>query len=201
MSSDSDITAQDPDAGMAPPPPPPPPPVRPRLPRRRIIGGRAATAAVAGGLVVGGITGGYVLTHAATTPTPGATPGVATPCSHGHHGGAAAFRQDLEQTAGVIGISVTQLETELEGGKTIAAVAAEHHVAAATVVNALVAAESSEVDQRVASGRITAAQGAAEKAETTQRVTDEVNGTRPDGGFGRWGAGAHGPGGGSAPTS
>ncbi len=83
--------------------------------------------------------------------------------------------------ATAIGISTTQLQTEMTAGKTIAAIATEHNSTAAKVISALVASENSEVDQRVSSGQITAAQGAQEKTQTTQRVTDLVNGTRPDG--------------------
>ena len=55
------------------------------------------------------------------------------------------------------------------------------------MINALVASENKEIDQRVSSGQITAAQGTQQKTQTQQRVTDEVNGTRPAGG--PWGQG------------
>ncbi len=92
--------------------------------------------------------------------------------------------EDQQVIATAIGITTTQLQTELTAGKTVAAVAKAHNVAAATVISALVKSENSEIDQRVSSGQITAAQAAQDKAMTTQRVTDMVNGTEPAHGFG-----------------
>ena len=179
-----------PDPEMAPPPPPPPPPSR-----RRIIGRRGATAAVATGLVVGGVAGGYVISQAAS-PTPAATasPGAGTNAPPDHPGGFAgggssARAQDLQQAAGAIGVTSTQLQTELSAGKTIATVAKEHNVTSATVIATLVSDENSEIDAAVTSGQLTQAQATQMKRQTTQRVTDFVNGTEP----------AHGPGGPGGP--
>jgi ribosomal protein L10 len=93
--------------------------------------------------------------------------------------------EDQQVIATAIGISTTQLQTELTAGKTIAAIATEHKVTAAKVSSALVASENAEIDQRVSSGQMTAAQGAQLKTGTVQRVTAEVNGTESPGGFGR----------------
>lgn len=191
MDDSTDLSAH-PDADLAPPPPPPPPPP-PR--RRSVLGRRGATAALASGLVIGGIAGGYVITEAATatpsaTTTPATTPGpsTGTPALPGHPGGdcsgggPASRAEDQQVVATAIGISTTQLQTEETAGKTIAAIATEHHVAVSKVVSALVASENAEIDQRVSSGQITAAQGAQQKSTTTQRVAAEVNGTRPPAG-------------------
>jgi hypothetical protein len=177
------------DAGLVPPPPPPPPSMRPS--RRRVIGSRTAAAAVAGGLVVGGIAGGYVISQAATSsPSASASPAAGAPHQHGFAGGgAAAHSQDLQQVATAIGITTAQLQTEMSAGKTIAAIAKEHNVAAATVISALVADENAEIDAAVSSGHLTQAQAAQMKTQTTQRVTDFVNGTMR----------AHGPGGPGGP--
>ena len=125
-------------AEIAPPPPPPAPPAR----RRGIgLGRKSAAAAVAGGLVVGGIAGCYVVSHAAT-PSPSAS---STAGPFGWHGGSgrpggfggpgmASRTEDLSQAAAAIGITEAQLQTELSAGKTIAAVATEHKVGVATVV-------------------------------------------------------------------
>jgi hypothetical protein len=174
------------------PPPPPPPPAPPR--RRPLLGRRGATAALAGGLMAGGIAGGYMIAHAAT-PSPSASasaPSTAAPAEGAHrggecgpgHAGGPGRAGDQQVVAGALGLTTAQLQTEEAAGKTIAAIATEHHVAVSKVVSALVASENAEIDARVAGGQITAAQGAQMKAMTTQRVTDEVNGTRP----------AHGPG-------
>jgi hypothetical protein len=180
-------------ADLAPPPPPPPPP----LPRRKpLLGRRSATAALAGGLVVGGIAGGYVITQAATpSPSATATPGAsanppaaapAVPAVPGHPGGdcgpgggPGAQAEDQQVVATALGLTTTQLQTEETAGKTIAAMAKEHNVDVNKVITAWVASENAEIDKRVSSGQITATQGAQEKTSTTQRVTAEVNGTRP----------------------
>ncbi len=137
----------DPDSGpptwLTPPPPPPPPAAGPT--RRRLIGRRGATVAVASGLVMGGVAGGYVISHAAS-PSPSATAGPSSGSApDGRHGppgfaggGAAARTQDLQQVAGAIGITPTQLQTEMSAGKTIAAIAKEHNVAASKVITTLV---------------------------------------------------------------
>jgi hypothetical protein len=187
MHGDTDSTDINPqEADMA--PPPPPPPAVPG-PRRRLIGNRTATAAVAGGLVVGGIAGGYVISHAATaSPSASASPSAGSGSAtvpHGHGGaGPAAQTEDLSQVASAIGISVTQLQTELTAGKTIAAIATEHSVAPTAVISTLVTDENAEVDAALKSGQITEAQATQMKPQTTQRVTAFVNGTAP----------AHGPG-------
>jgi hypothetical protein len=169
-----------PDA-QTPPPPPPPPPAR----RRAAIGRRGATAALAGGLVVGGIAGGYMITQAATTSTP--TPSASTPAGagHAHPGGDPAARTlDLQQAAAVIGITEADLQTAMTGGQTIAAVATSHSVSPAAVISTLVTNENAEIDASVSSGQLTATQATQMKSQTTQRVTDFVNGTRPAGGPG-----------------
>ncbi|HWF57986.1 MAG TPA: hypothetical protein VG520_06515 [Candidatus Dormibacteraeota bacterium] len=176
---------------MAPPPPPPPPASRPS--RRQLIGRRGATAAVATGLVVGGVAGGYVISHAATTPsaTAGPSAGNTTPPSHPGRfgGGSAAHTQDLQQTAGALGVTSAQLQTEMSAGKTVAAIAKEHNVDPAKVIATLVSDENSEIDAAVTGGRLTQAQATQLKSQTTQRVTDFVNGTAP----------ARGPGGPGGP--
>ncbi len=201
MRGDSENTAMGPgNPEMAPPPPSPPPPPPPAHgSRRRVIGRRGATAAVASGLVVGGIAGGYVISRAASAPSASASPsagsGSATaPSDHGDRSGFAgagpeARTQDLQQVAGAIGITATQLQTEMTAGKTIAAIAKEHNVDAATVIATLVTDENAEIDAAVTAGQLTQAQATQMKTQTTQRVTDMVNGIEP----------AHGPGGPGGP--
>ena len=185
-----DIDTSSTDEAFAPPPPPPPPAPRSR---RAAIGRKGAAVAVASGLVVGGIAGGYVISQAAS-PTPSAS---ASPTAPNHTGpprgfagaGPAARTQDLQQVATAIGITTTQLQTELTAGKTIAAIATEHNVTAAAVISTLVADENAEIDAALKAGTLTSAQAAQMKTQTTQRVTEMVNGTVP----------AHGPGGRGAP--
>ncbi|TME46952.1 MAG: hypothetical protein E6I55_06690 [Chloroflexi bacterium] len=70
---------------------PPPPPLDPPVDAPRRLGGLGRTRAVillAGGLILGGGIGGYVIASAATTPSPSASPspgsGSSTmhPCPH-----------------------------------------------------------------------------------------------------------------------
>lgn len=142
--------------------------------------------------MAGGVAGGYMIAHAATpSASPSASaPSISAPAEPGHPGGdcgpghaeGAGRAEDQQVVATALGLTMAQLQTEESAGKTIAAIASEHHVAVSKVVSALVASENAEIDKRVSSGQIIAAQGAQMKAMTTQRVTDEVNGTHPAGG-------------------
>jgi hypothetical protein len=192
-------------------------PPRPRL--GGILRRRAASIAALGGLAVGGIAGGYVVTQAASSPSPSpsatATPGQASPngsgvpTGPGPQGGGACMHglqsEDLSLVAGAIGISSSDLQTALQNGQTIAAVAKAHNVDVNKVISAWVASENKEIDDRVASGQITSAQATQMKQQTQQRITDEVNGTHTGGGpGGPGGPGAFGFGGpppGGAPPS
>ena len=112
------------------------------------------------------------------TPPTGATPGTGTPEGNGPagmgggeggrgHGGfgggfGGGFRggrgADLTAAATALGITSDALKTELQAGKTIADVAKEKGVDVQKVIDALVAAETANI---------------------TQRVTNEVNGVKP----------------------
>ena len=192
------------DAALSPPPAQRPP----SLVRRRVAG-----AAVVTGLVAGGMAGGFVISQAASTiasPSPGVSPspngsgGGSGPAACGNHG--AGRQEDLQVVATTIGISLSDLQTALQNGQTIAAVAKAHNVDVNKVISALVASENAEVDSAVKAGRITQAQATQIKAQTQQRITDMVNGTPPPMGgprgfggprgdfFGGPGAGAPAPG-------
>jgi hypothetical protein len=100
----------------------------------------------------------------------------------GHHGpgglGGRAF--DGEVLAGLLGIDVATLRTELESGSTIAEIAAAHGVDAQTVIDALVAEAKSHLDLSVSNGRLTQEEADAKLAELTERITDRVNNGRPE---------------------
>lgn len=156
---------------------------------RRLPGGltrRSAAVVTAAGLMTGGLLGGYMVTHAAT-PSPSAGSGAATSPTEesregGHRDGARASRaEDEQQVADAIGISLGQLQAEERAGSTIAAIARNHSVDPQKVIDALVAAESKEIDAAVTAGTITQAQGDADKAATTARVTGDVNGVHREG--------------------
>jgi hypothetical protein len=93
---------------------------------------------------------------------------------HGPIGDAA----DQKVVADAIGISTSQLLTELQAGKTVAQVAQAHGADTAKVVSALVAEETKEVDDAQAAGKITKAQADTKKAGLQQRVQNLVNGVR-----------------------
>jgi hypothetical protein len=96
----------------------------------------------------------------------------------GNHGfGRNETVSDLSVVAKAIGITEADLQTALDGGQTIAAVAKAHNVNIQVVIDALVADGENELAAEVTSGRITQAQADAQKAEVIQRATEEANGT------------------------
>lgn len=78
-------------------------------------------------------------------------------------------------TADALGMDRTELVAELQGGKTIAQVAAEHDVALETIVDAFVAPREERLAELVAAGQIT--QDAADSLLATMRanVTSHLN--------------------------
>lgn len=94
---------------------------------------------------------------------------------HGRHhrGPNAAF--DGEVVAGLLGIDVETLRSELRAGKTVAAIATEQGVDVATVIAALVDEAESHLDLSVENGRLTQEEADARLANITERITDRVN--------------------------
>jgi hypothetical protein len=154
---------------------------------RKGLQGRRKT--ILGSMVIGGIAGAAILgpiSSLAASPAPTTTapaPSGAAPTEgteQGKGGGRSGHTEAVTDTSVVakaIGISEADLLTALNGGQTVAQVAAAHSVSAQTVIDALVADGQSELAAEVASGSITQAQADAEKAELTQRATDQVNGS------------------------
>jgi len=107
----------------------------------------------------------------------------------GHHGGPGirGFGH-LDAAAAYLGMTETELATELAGGKTLADVAKAKGKSVDGLVSALVADEKQELDAAVAAGRITRAQADEMLANAKQRFTDMANGTLPDRGHGPFGA-------------
>lgn len=73
-----------------------------------------------------------------------------------------------------IGIDRTALVTELQAGKTIADVAAEHNVTVDTIVNAVVAQREAQLKEAVSANQITQAQADALLAQIKTHVTELV---------------------------
>jgi hypothetical protein len=150
-----------------------------------------AEVAVANGKTRDGLIA--ALTQAATTeistlvdrqnPFPQGGPG---------HGGRFGFGGDeATVVTDYLGISQSDIQTQLQSGTTLADIAnATAGKSADGLIQALVAAETKEIDDAVAAGKITADQATQMKANLTQRFTDMVSATRPMGpGFGHGGFG------------
>jgi hypothetical protein len=69
-----------------------------------------------------------------------------------------------------LGITETELKTELEAGKSISDVAKAKNIDLATVKAALLAEAKAHIDAEVAAGKHTAAEGATKLAEVTTRI-------------------------------
>ena len=154
-------------------------------------GRKRAAAAILGSLLVGGAAGAAILgplTADAASPTPTATSstgtsgGTGTPDGRGGPGGPGGHVEavsDASVAAKAIGITEAELNTALQGGQTIAAVAKAHNVDVQKVIDAFVADKLSELAAEVKAGTLTQAQADAQKATVTQFATDQVNGTHP----------------------
>jgi hypothetical protein len=116
---------------------------------------------------------------------------------HGPGGDHRGRGGDLAAAATYLGIPQADLLTSLQSGKTLAQVAgATNGKTVAGLIDALVAAEKTELAAAVTAGRITQAQADQASAGLTAHVTAEVNGTEPArGSGGPGGHGRHGPGG------
>ncbi len=86
---------------------------------------------------------------------------------------------ELDAAAAAIGISTDDLRTALQSGQSLAQIAGAHGKTAQDVVDALVAAEKSELADRVKSGDITQAEADQKVAAITEDITAMVNGQMP----------------------
>ncbi|MGH3103627.1 MAG: hypothetical protein ACRDN6_05970 [Gaiellaceae bacterium] len=93
----------------------------------------------------------------------------------GHLGHLRGFGH-LDDAAAHLGLTVAELRTELEAGKTLAQSARDHGKSVDGLVQALVDAERKEVDAAVAAGRLTDAQRQSILSNLEQRIGDLVNG-------------------------
>jgi hypothetical protein len=102
----------------------------------------------------------------------------------------------LSIAADKLGMKLTELLTELQGGKTIADVAKEKSVDTQTIVDAYLAKVKENLDQSVADGNITQKQADYQLEQAKTRATDQLDNTwqRFDHGGGRGHGGMMGPG-------
>ncbi|MDA8385462.1 MAG: hypothetical protein M0Z88_04275 [Actinomycetota bacterium] len=77
-----------------------------------------------------------------------------------------------------IGITKAALRSGLSSGKTVAQVAAEHNVAAATLISELVTTAKTEITGAYTAGKITSTRESNMLANVGTRVTDFVDNTR-----------------------
>jgi hypothetical protein len=93
----------------------------------------------------------------------------------GHHGGPFGHFLELDAAADYLGLSESQLRSELSGGKTLAQVARDHGKSVDGLIDAMVGEAKKHLDDAVADGRITRAQADSVLADLKQRITDRVN--------------------------
>jgi hypothetical protein len=108
------------------------------------------------------------------------------------------IKAGLDTVATAIGISETDLRTELRAGKTIAQIAEANDVTAQKVIDAIVAESTERIDAAVEKGTLTEERAADIKENLGERATSMVNETHPGRGHG---PGRGGPRSGSASSS
>jgi hypothetical protein len=111
---------------------------------------------------------------------PGGGPGF----GHGGPGGPGGPGGNLDAAATYLGVTSAVLQTDLQGGQTLAAVATAQGKTVDGLVSALVTAAKSDLDAQVTAGNLTAAQETSIESDLTAHITDMVNGVRPAGGPG-----------------
>ena len=135
------------------------------------------------GVVVAAVTAGAVGGALLFTPSSsGAQDGITTSASEGGGmpGPGFGFKGgSLEVAATALGMDESALRDELRGGKTIADVAKEKKVDVQTVIDALVEAADTKIDQAVSDGRIPSDRADDMKARTKDMITAFVNGQMP----------------------
>ncbi len=147
---------------------------------------RLTSGIVAGGAALAMVLAGLGIANAQTddTPTPKA-PAASADNPRPHHGDREGchpgMKVRLSVAATALGISEDELRTQLEAGKTIAAIAAEKGVDVNKVISALVDEAKAHLAQEVTDGKITQAQADERIATLTERITERVNNPRPAG--------------------
>lgn len=109
--------------------------------------------------------------------------------AHGDHARTGKGGPGLDVAAQALGMTTDELHSALDGGQTLAQVAADKGVNVQVVIDALVASATNHINEEVTSGEITQAEADQKLADLVQHVTDRVNNPRPEGGP----RGGHGP--------
>ena len=93
-------------------------------------------------------------------------------------------RPKLDAAATALNLSVDDLRSKLQGGKTLAQVAQDQNVDAQKVIDAMVADATAHIDQEVQDGKLTADQATQRKSNLQDRITKLVNEGPPKDGQG-----------------
>jgi hypothetical protein len=105
---------------------------------------------------------------------------------------------ELSAAATYLGLTSSQIQSDLRGGQTLAQIAnSTTGKSSSGLVTALVSAEDSALDSAVSAGKLTSSQEQTIESNLQTRITDLVNGTRPQGfrgGFAPGFRGGRGPG-------
>jgi hypothetical protein len=92
------------------------------------------------------------------------------------HGGPG---KNVDAVASVLGLTTSELRTQLDAGKTIAQVATTQGVSVQKVIDTIVSEMKAHLASEVASGKHTQAEVDAKLADLDARVTEMVNKVRP----------------------
>ncbi|HEX2575602.1 MAG TPA: hypothetical protein VHK88_04585 [Aquihabitans sp.] len=153
------------------------------MPAKKLLGAAAMTAALAGGGIIGATVGSPTTSGAQDPTTSTTAPADPAPGSGAGERGEGLGRGgkgiDLDVAAETLGLTVDELRTELEAGKTLAQVAEAEGVERQVLVDALVAAGEARLDEA--------------RATLPERVAELADRTLPAGGRGGPGGG-HGRG-------
>jgi hypothetical protein len=100
---------------------------------------------------------------------------------HGHHHDRPHFGRPgkLDAAASYLGMTVAQLRSALEGGKTLAQVARDRDKSVDGLVDALVANAERKLTEAVEAGRLTEAEKREMLTGLRERITNLVNGRHP----------------------
>jgi hypothetical protein len=94
---------------------------------------------------------------------------------HGHGFGGPGGPVSLDAAATYIGVTATELRTQLEAGKTLAAIATANGKTADGLKAALTTAATKDLDAAVTAGKLTATQEKTILANLPARLDDEIN--------------------------
>jgi polyhydroxyalkanoate synthesis regulator phasin len=108
----------------------------------------------------------------------------------GHMGMMGSGGNTMSVVSDKVGMTLTELMTAFQDGKSVADLAKDKGVDLQTIVDALVAQVKESLDKAVADGNITQKQADYQLEQYTTQVTEQLNGTWESGG--RFGGGRHG---------